>query len=63
MRNYEVTAHLKVKVKLLLTRDELENIDDILSNMDYTFSAVVDKNERVIDTEIYEQEVTKTEKI
>lgn len=63
MRNYEVTAHLKVKVKLLLTREELDNIDNILNDMAYTFSNVVDGNERVIDTEIYEQEVTKTEKI
>ena len=49
---------VNVIVRLIITADESEDINDILSEMDYHFSASESHGAEIVDSEITEWEIT-----
>ena len=51
-------VYVDVKVRLIIRADEGVDIEDVLSNMDYSFTASPEDNADIEDTEIQDWEVT-----
>jgi len=49
--------YVEARVKLIIVADEGEELDDILCNMDYDFSASDSNDADIVDTEIMGWEV------